>query len=165
MWLERVTVDKSVSLPDSFRFEIVFPSSAAQRAWETLTFRQEGRDQARHSGQDVAGCEGETASETLDGQEDEEGGRQLHDPGDEEVHVEVAAHDAQAHDQPLVHHRAGEPARHRTAGGARVRATPARRGERSCKLDTGCGTHHKSNLPSKHQNQGALPHLGSSHQV
>lgn len=93
-----------------FNVSSLFRSSAATPSRKAITLGQEGRDQARHSRHDVAGCEGKASSNALDGQEDQKGSRQLHDPGDKEVHIEVASYDAQAHDQPLVHHGTGEPA-------------------------------------------------------
>lgn len=85
-----------------------FPPSLRVLA-RRLTVGDEGGDKAGGAGHDVGGGEGNAAADAFDGEEDEEGGRELHQAGDEEVDVDVSFQNAQPHDQALVDHSTGEP--------------------------------------------------------
>ena len=74
-----------------------------------LTLWNEGCDETRSSCNDIGGCERNPSPNALNGEEDQECSRELHQAGDEEVKVHVSSKNAQAHDQTLVHHGTCEP--------------------------------------------------------
>ena len=74
-----------------------------------LTVRNERSDEAGGSSYDVRGGERKPSADAFDGEEDEEGGGELHQARDEEVDVDVSFQNTQPHDQTLVDHSAGEP--------------------------------------------------------
>ena len=83
-----------------------------------LTLRNEGGDEAGGSRHDVGGGEGNASADAFDGEQDEEGGRELHQTGDKEVDIDVSSQNAQPHDQTLVDHSTGEPAGEQENGGS-----------------------------------------------
>lgn len=116
-----------------------------------LTLWDAGGDEARGSGHEVGGGEGEAAADALDGEEDEEGGGELHQGGDEEVHVDVPPQDPHPHDQTLVDDGAGEP------GGERGRSqAPAA---------AAAGSSAGRSSPVVAEDERVLPHVWSPDQV
>lgn len=78
-----------------------------------LTLRNEGSDEAGGSSHEVGRGEGKASADAFNGEEYEEGSGKLHQARDEEVDVDISSQDAQPHDQTLVDHGTGEPARGR----------------------------------------------------
>lgn len=65
---------------------------------KVLTVRYTSCNQTRGSSYNVGGSERDTSTDALDSEEDEEGGRELNQPGDQEVDVDVSSCDPQPHD-------------------------------------------------------------------
>lgn len=72
---------------------------------KVLTVRNAGSDQAGGSGHHVGSSEGKPSADAFNCEQDEEGGGELHQTRDEEADVDVS------HDEALVNHGTGEPAR------------------------------------------------------
>lgn len=75
----------------------------------TLTFRDKNRGQTGCPRHHVGRSPGVAAADAINGEDDEEGGWELHQGGVEEVQVDVAPCEAHVHDEALVEDRAGEP--------------------------------------------------------
>lgn len=74
-----------------------------------LTVGDEGGDEAGNSSHDVGGDEWKATADPLNGEEYEEGSRELHQTRDEKVGVDIPFCDPHPHDQTLINHSTGEP--------------------------------------------------------
>ena len=88
----------------------LFMQSMVLTLWEViLTVRNEGGDQTGCSSYKVCSGEGKASPNAFNGEEDEEGSRELHQGRDEEVDVDVSSCYPYPHDEALINHSNGEP--------------------------------------------------------
>lgn len=74
-----------------------------------LTLRDHISGEARCSSYNVGRSKGKTLSNTVDGEEDEKGSRELHQARDQEVNVYVSPQNSEVHNKTLVDNSTCEP--------------------------------------------------------